>query len=35
MGEGIVREFGMDRDTLLYVTWRTNKDLLDSSGNSA
>ena len=23
----------MDMDTLLYLTWRTNKDLLDSSGN--
>ena len=22
-------------DTLLYFTWRTNKDLLDSTGNSA
>ena len=28
-------EFGMDMDTLLYVTWRTSKDLLDSTGNSA
>ena len=35
MGEEIVREFGMDMDTLLYLTWRTNKDLLDSSGTSA
>ena len=35
MGEGIVREFGMDMDTLLYSTWRTSKDLLDSTGNSA
>ena len=25
----------MDMDTLLYVTWRTSKDLLDSTGNSA
>ena len=25
----------MDMDTLLYLTWRTNKDLLDSTGNSA
>ena len=33
MGEGIVRESGMD--TLLYLTWRTSKDLLDSTGNSA
>ena len=35
MGEGIVREFGMDMDTLLYLTLRTNKDLLYSTGNSA
>jgi len=35
IGEGIVREFGMDRDTLLCLTWRTSKDLLDSTGNSA
>ena len=34
MGEGIVREFGMDMDTLLYLTWRTSKDLLSSTGNS-
>ena len=34
-GEEIVREFGMDMDTLLSLTWRTNKDLLDSTGNSA
>jgi len=27
-GEGIVREFGMDRYTLLYLRWITNKDLL-------
>ena len=32
MGEGIVRESGMDMDTLLYLTWRTSKDLLDSTG---
>ena len=35
MGEGIVREFGMDMDTLLCLTWRTSKDLLSSTGNSA
>ena len=35
MGEGIVRDFGMDMDTLLYFTWRTSKDLLSSTGNSA
>ena len=26
MGEGIVRESGMDMDTLLCFTWRTSKD---------
>ena len=35
MGEGIVREFGMDMDTLLYLTGRSNRDLLDSTGHSA
>ena len=35
MGEGIVREFGMDMDTLLYLKWITNKDLLCSTWNSA
>ena len=35
MGRRIVRELGMDMDTLLYVTWRTSKDLLESTGNSA
>ena len=35
MGEGIVRESGMDMDTLLCLPWRTSKDLLDSTGNSA
>ena len=35
MGEGIVRESGMHMDTLLYFTWRTSKDLLDSTGDSA
>ena len=33
--ERMVRESGMDMDTLLYLTWRTSKDLLDSTGNSA
>ena len=33
--ERTVRESGMDMDTLLYLTWRTSKDLLDSTGNSA
>ena len=32
MGEGRVRESGMDMDTLLDLTWRTSKDLLDSTG---
>ena len=35
MGEGIVRESGMDMDTLLCLTWRASKDLLDSTGDSA
>ena len=35
MGEGIVREFGMDMYTLLYLKWKTNKDLLCGIGNSA
>ena len=34
MGEGIVRESGMDMDTRLDLTWRTSKDLLASSGKS-
>ena len=35
MGEGIVREFAMDRHTLLYLKWITNKDLQYSTRNSA
>ena len=35
MGEKIIREFGMDIQTLLYLKWITNKDLLYSTGNSA
>ena len=35
MGEGIVREFGMDMDALLCLTCRTHMDLLDSTGTSA
>ena len=35
MGEGIVREPGMDVDTLQCLTWRTSKDLLESTGDSA
>ena len=34
-GEGIVREFGIDMYTLLYLKWITNKDLLYSARNSA
>ena len=34
-GEGIVREFGIDMYTLLYLNCITNKDLLNSTGNSA
>ena len=34
-GKGIVREFGMDMYTLLYLKWITNKDLLYSTGNPA
>lgn len=34
-GQGIVREFGRDMYTLLYLRWLTNKDLLYSRGNSA
>ena len=33
--EGIVREFGLDMYTLLYLKWITNKDLLNSTWNSA
>ena len=35
MGEEIVRECGMDTGTLLYLTQRTSKDLLGSTGDSA
>ena len=35
MGKGIVRWFGMDMDTRPYLTRRTSKDLLDSTGKSA
>ena len=34
-GNGIVKEFRMDRYTLLFLKWITNKDLLSSIGNSA
>ena len=33
--ERILGEFGMDMYTLLYLKWRTNKDLLCSTWNSA
>ena len=33
-GEKIVREFGIDMYTLLYLKWVTNKDLPYSTGNS-
>jgi len=33
MGEGIVREFGMDMYTLLYLKWVTSKGLLCNTGN--
>ena len=33
--EGMVREFGMDMYTLLYLKWITNRDLLCSIWNSA
>ena len=32
---GIVREFQMDRFTLVYLKWITNKGLLYSTGSSA
>ena len=35
MGEGAVREPGVDMDTLLDLTWRASKDLLSSTGDSA
>ena len=34
LGERIVREFGIDMYTLLYLKWITNKDLLYSTWNS-
>ena len=33
--EGIVRESGIDRHTLLYLKWITNKVLLHSTGHAA
>ena len=35
LGNGIVREFGRDMHTLLYLKWITNQDHLCSTGNSA
>ena len=34
-GEGTVREFGMDMYTLLYLKWITNKELPNSTWDSA
>ena len=34
-GEGTVKEFGINKYTLLYLKWRTNKDLQDSTWKSA
>ena len=34
-GEGIVKEFGINMCTLLYLKWITKKDLVYSTGNSA
>ena len=34
-GEETVRELGMDMNALLYFKWITNRDLLNSTGNSA
>ena len=35
LGGEIVRKFGIDMGTLLYLKWVTNKDLLHSPWNSA
>ena len=35
MGEGTIRGFGIDMYALRYLKWITNKDLLNSTGNSA
>ena len=35
VGEGTVKEFGIDMNTLLYLKWITNKELLYSTWNSA
>ena len=34
-GKGIDREFGMDLYKLLYLKWMINKDLMESTENSA
>ena len=34
-GKGIIGEFGMDMNTLLYLKWITNEVILHSTGNSA
>ena len=33
--DDVVREFGIDRNTLLYLKWITSKDILYSTKNSA
>ena len=35
MGEGIIREFEMEKYILLYLKWITNKNLFYSTENSA
>ena len=35
LGEGIVREFGMDTHTWLCLEWITDKDVLYSTGDSS
>ena len=35
MGDGMFREFGINKYSLLYLKWITNKNLLYSTGNSA
>ena len=34
-GKGVARDLGVDMYTLLCLKWIANKDLLDSTGNSA
>ena len=35
MGDGMFRELGINKYSLLYLKWITNKNLLYSTGNSA